>query len=263
MVLGMFLIGCQGETMKASNDDLVELRTINKERWDRLNGRKIYFGHQSVGFNIISGIVSIMNYVPDIKLHFDETNKPEDFNKPIFGHSRVGKNQNPISKMDDFKQEIENGIGSKVDIAFFKFCYVDITRDSDVNALFLRYGGVMDELIAKYPNVKFVHVTVPLTAIPRSPGTVILKLLGRITQDHEDNVKRCVFNKKLVDKYGKQVFDLAFFESSYNNGRRSFFTKDNSMYYSLSQMYTCDGGHLNKTGSVRIAEKLISFLKDL
>ena len=33
-----------------------------------------------------------------VKLNIVETNEPSEFDKPLFAHSRVGENQDPISK---------------------------------------------------------------------------------------------------------------------------------------------------------------------
>ena len=46
-----------------------------------------------------------------------ETSGPADFKAGIFAHSRVGKNTDPKSKVNEFVKFVENGIGGKADIA--------------------------------------------------------------------------------------------------------------------------------------------------
>ena len=74
-----------------------------------------------------------------IKLNIVETIDPSEFNAPIFAHSRVGKNVDPKSKIDAFIGYMTQGIGDRADIAFFKLCYVDIEKGTDVAGLFKYY----------------------------------------------------------------------------------------------------------------------------
>ena len=71
---------------------------------------------------------------------------------------------------------MEKGIAEKVDIAFFKFCYVDITRETNIERLFEHYVNVMSYLNDKYPGVKFLHVTVPIQETPTNIKTIIKKI---------------------------------------------------------------------------------------
>ena len=99
---------------------------------------------------------------PQIKLNIVETRNPDDFNKGIFAHSRVGKNVDPKSKIDEFAKFTEQGIGENADIAFFKFCYVDVRSETDSQKVFDDYKKSMSNLTKKYPKTNFIHVTVPL-----------------------------------------------------------------------------------------------------
>jgi hypothetical protein len=242
--------------------DLSELKSISQDKWNKLTNRKIYFGHQSVGFNIIDGIKNILSELPNIKLNIQETNNQDDFDKPILAHSKIGKNFDPISKCEDFKTNIENGIGNMVDIAFLKFCYVDIDSKTDINTVFKHYVETMEYLKTRYPKVKFLHCTVPLTITPLGIKTKIKRLIQYPIWTDPDNIKRCEFNSLLLEKYGREgdVFDLAKCESTYRNKKVSFFIKNNKKYYSLLPEYSNNGGHLNKTGKLFVGMKLLEFL---
>jgi hypothetical protein len=62
---------------------------------------------------------------------------------------------------------MDAGAGGKVDIAFFKFCNVDIMRDSDPQENFESYSAAMEELKNRYPSTKFLHITVPIRSAPK------------------------------------------------------------------------------------------------
>jgi lysophospholipase L1-like esterase len=78
----------------------------------------------------------------------------------------------------------------------------------------------------------------------------------------EDNMKRSIFNRMLKEKYGSRVFDLAGVESTYPDGAKAEFSKNNGKFAYLIPAYSDDGGHLNKLGKQRIAEELIRFLSN-
>ena len=135
--LGLFLFigvvllltsGCSGDDMdinQHSNEQIKTISQIPKEKWDNLSKKKIFFGHQSVGNNIILGVNEIESNNPQIQLNIVETRDIADFEKAIFSHfSNIGENDNPISKVEDFVQLMNDGLADKTDIAFLKFCFL-------------------------------------------------------------------------------------------------------------------------------------------
>ena len=98
----------------------------------------------SVGYNIIDGIKDIMKSNPAIKLNIQETTDISKFNNGVFAHSRNGENVKPKTKVDAFVKTMDSGLAKQVDIAFFKFCYVDFNKNTDVNDLFKYYTSAMD-----------------------------------------------------------------------------------------------------------------------
>jgi len=189
---------------KLMNDILTGKLTIQdvpQKKWDELAQKKIYFGHQSVGFNIIDGIKHILAENPHIKLNIIETRKPSDFNVAVFAHSRIGINENPQSKTEDFLQLMDSGIGNKVDIAFHKYCFIDVTGNSDIENIFDNYVMKMKKMTKEYPDVKFIYVTIPLTTIQTGPKAWIKKVLGRPVGGFDANIKRNNYNKLLIPTY--------------------------------------------------------------
>ena len=129
------------------------LEGVTESSLKKLADQRIYFGHQSVGFNIIEGINDIMKENHQIRLKVIETNDPADMNKPIFAHSRIGKNTYPQSKIDAFASFIEKGIGKKANIAFFKLCFADIIGTTDVNRIFEFHKNTMSHVKKEYPHL--------------------------------------------------------------------------------------------------------------
>ena len=242
------------------------IKDVPASAWEKLSQKKIYFGHQSVGFNIIDGIKDLMKKNPQIRLNIVETNNPADFKVKLFVHSMVGKNHDPESKISDFEKLMEKGVGSAADIAFFKFCFVDIGAETNVINLFTKYKNSLGQLKRKYPETTFIHVTVPLRTSKTSFKTLIKKILGKKDiWEYDRNINKNEFNQLLRKEYeGKEtVFDLAMIESTYSDGRMSTFKKEGQIYYSLVPDYSNDGGHLNDAGSKKVAEQLLILLANL
>ena len=269
LLLPLFLmllnIICKGEIMYAKNISFKSLEEIPESNLKRLSNYKIYFGHQSVGYNIIDGINDILQEHESMRLNIVETSNAADFKTPIFAHSRVGKNTQPISKVDAFLSFIEDGIGDEADIAFFKFCYVDFDADTDINKIFDYYRTKMSNLKELYPQTTFVHVTVPLTARQTGIKAAVKKILGRPLWGYDDNIKRNQFNDLLREEFGKEklLFDLALIEATFPDGSGNVHQKDGQSFQALVLEYTYDGGHLNEKGRRIVAEQLIIFLSNL
>ncbi len=251
--------------MEPSKTTFPSIKDVPAEAWQKLSQKKIYFGHQSVGNNILDGVRAVMKENPQIKLNIVELSKLNDFEKPVFAHSGVGKNEDPRSKCEDFADIIDKKIAGKADIAFFKFCYVDIMPATDVGRLFESYRSTLASLKEKYPKVVFIHVTTPLTSLQAGPKAWIKKLIGKPLRGYDDNIKREQFNGILKKEYeGKEpIFDLANIESTTVEGARLVYERDGKTYPALLPTYTDDGGHLNEQGRKIVAEQFLIFLANL
>lgn len=252
--------GSRSNIMQSDQKKVVEKSIV------QLSGKKIFFGHQSVGFNIIDGIGDLFNQTSGKKLNIMETRNPADFNQPVFAHATIGANCDPSSKLADFEKILLSGVGDKVDIAFFKFCYVDITAGSDVEKIFREYADTMSQLKKRYPKVTFVHITVPLMTINKGLKAKIKTMIGRGNRgEYDDNIKRNEFNSRLLKEYGgkEPVFDLASIEATAPDGRVESFSVGEKPYTALYPAYSSDGGHLNENGRRKIAEKLLLYLSSL
>lgn len=242
---------------------LINMNSINnvsQEKWDKLAGKKIFFGHRSVGYNMIDGIKAHLAENPNLKLNIEEGNSPSFFDHPVFAHSKNGQNTDPKSKIDAFYKELDGGLGDKVDIAGFKFCYIDFDNSTDINEIFLKYKLKMNEISDKYPHIKIIHFTVPLRTFQRGPKEFIKKLIGKDI-GLADNTARQQFNDLLLNEFKEQpIFDLAKYESTYLDGQREFSIINNEKIYSMVPIYSTDGGHLSEIGKHYLGGKLLLFL---
>lgn len=261
----MCLVACDGGKMteKLTFDDF---KGVPASSWKALSEKKIYFGHQSVGFNIMDGVADLMKEFPDIKLNIVETKETSKFKKGIFAHSRVGKNGDSISKIDEFKEIIEDGLGESADVAALKFCYVDIRSDTNIEKVFNNYVESIDLMKNKYPNLDIVHFTEPLTVTRVTWKTLIKKLMGKKDiWEYTENIKRNQYNELLIERYKNKepILDIAALQSTYLDGKRSTFKVSGKTYYSMAREYTHDGGHLNEIGRKRVAKELLLLLANL
>jgi len=260
----ILLSACSSEEGMIEKVTIPSMNEVSSEEWKNLVSKKIYFGHQSVGENIIDGIVDVMKENKNIQLNIKESKNGEELDSVNILHSSIGKNGDPIGKIEDFKKQISSGIGSKADIAFAKFCFWDIQKTSDLDAIFSEYKTTVDELKKEYPDTTFMHLTVPLMS--HSNG-VMARIKRLFREDNGDlaNIKRNELNNMILNEYqGKEpVFDIAKYESTLPGGERTYFVKDGEQYYYLPDAYTEDGGHLNEKARKFIAEQMLIKLSEI
>ena len=221
-----------------------EIKDMNyKPNTNNIINKSIYFGHQSVGNNILDGIKDIN--IPELNIH--------DF--------YIGENRNPISKIKHFENFIFNELkeGNQIDVATMKLCFVDITSETNIKGIFLEYVLMINRLKKDYPNLNIVHITVPLTNENLSLSTrikrIIKSVLGKPTYDRKANFTRNKYNNFLRKEFPNEtIFDLAKLESrGYNEYGSPALVLD----------FSDDGGHLNVVGRRNIAKKFIEFLNNI
>jgi hypothetical protein len=251
------VVGCKGENMKV---DLSELKAVPQEKWEQLSRKRIYFAHQSIGYNIVSGLESIKDHVPQMQLNIVETKDFDSIMSGAFMHSSIGRNCDPVSKFEDFEKVMSKA--DNIDIALLKLCYIDIDETTDLKEIFDKYVYTYDNLEKKHPNVKFIHMTVPLRISSAPWKNFIKTIIGKPLSEQQINIKRNQFNQMIIEKYGSTglVFDIAGFESTYPSGRKQTFSSKGEKYLSLVPAYTDDGGHLNPLGKKIIASEMLKFL---
>ena len=244
---------------------------ITDAQWSRLAQRTVFFGHQSVGRNIMEGVEELMKAEPRIKLRVVRSPRPFTVGGPAFVHFDIGQNYDPASKDTAFAAALDGpGADSSGAIAMYKYCFVDVGPNTNPDSLFAEYVRTTDAVRAKHPGITIVHVTLPLYSTQPAPKlkAFVKRMLGRgESPEVANNVKRNRFNALLRAKYagtsGEPLFDLADIEATHADGRRSAFVLDGQTIYTLAPELTSDGGHLNAAGRKAVAEKLLVLLASL
>jgi len=266
IIILLLFFSCSGGNMPEQKVTFPSIKDVQIEKWQKLTKKKIYFGHQSVGFNIMDGIKDVMKEHPEIKVNIVETADESDFKVGLLAHSRVGKNADPKSKITGFIEFIDSGIGKKADAAALKFCFVDIEARTDVKGLFSSYNNSITQIEKKYPDMTVIHFTEPLTTTKTTWKTWIKKMIRKKDiWEYDHNVKRNEYNEMLEKKYeGKEpILDIAKIQSTFPDGSRCSFMRYGKKYYSMVPEYTHDGAHLNELGCKKVAEQFLILLANL
>jgi len=236
---------------------------------------KTYFEHASVGRNILNGVQKLIadglalkrgtwktwapvdddgkpTYYTDgndsLGYVFDETSMNETkegtikswfaSNTGLFDNARG--NPSAADKIDYFRAAVDTyGIGSSVDVAIMKFCWIDPSADlSD-------YEAMMTSLQSAYPDLVLVYCTIPLTNSADS-----------------DTAARNTFNNALRSYCSTNnlwLFDIADIESHKPDG--TAYTDAETGAELEWPDYSYDSGHMNAGDyDVRPAKALITLL---
>jgi hypothetical protein len=251
----------KGDCMLTAADvDLSPLDRVSEATWSRLGQMRIFFGHQSVGFNIIAGLEDIQKRKPRIRLNIVETRDPAALTQGVFAQCPIGRNQHPDEKIDDFAKVLEGGIGGRADIALFKLCYIDFNSETDVASVFQRYRETMSRLQAANPGMTLIDATVPLTTVERGAKSRIKAMLGRTLHGYDENEKRAQYNDMVrgeAKTAARPLLDLARIESTLPDGVTASFKVDGRSVPCLAECYTNDGGHLNEAGRMIAARDML------
>lgn len=186
-----------------------------------------------------------------------------DLGTPAFYHSRVGRNDHPLEKIEDFAAVVA-AMGPEPGIAMLKLCYADIHRHTDVDQLFATYRRRVDDLRSRLPALTIVHSTVPLTIVENWKGRLRATLTGAATE-RQRNAVRQRYNDLMRTAFATRepLFDIARLEATLPDGGRTLFAIAGASAERLAAEYTDDGGHLNARGRRMVAEQLLILLARL
>ena len=215
---------------------------------------RVFFGHFSGGMNVLDAVPGVYADHGVSAPPIERGGTQPGPNGGFIAHQFIGKDDKPLLKLEDFDRTMRGGMGRQVDVALMKFCWADIYSNTDVDALFARYRDTMAALERDFPNVTFIHVTVPLTTEPglvTELKTRLKTLLGRRDgRGQPANVTRERLNALIRGEYaGRHLFDLAAIESTKPDGTRVSGRYDTQGYFALYDGYASDMGHLNAVGS--------------
>lgn len=249
------LLGC-GET-KREEGKMAATTQISAAEWQALAQKRVVFGHQSVGQNILDGMQFLASKA-GVNLPIVKSRSPVASGG--INHFFVGENEKPFSKLADFASALEGGAGQGADIALVKFCYLDFNGNSNAKEIAEQYIATLDRLSQKFPSTTFVAVTAPLTVAQTGPKAWIKRLLGRVPSGYADNAVRNEFNDLLRAHYQKgRLFDLAKIETE---GAGAYEYQGRSIQV-LNPALTYDDGHLNSQGGQIVAARLVKILLEV
>lgn len=226
----------------------------------RIAQRRIFFGHQSVGMNLLDGVNQLAT-MAGVPIRIDEVKTASTVESAMIGHAFIAENGSPFKKLKSFEQAM-GAKSTNLDIALMKFCYVDFTEETNANELFERYRATLDVLRAKNPGTIFVHVTAPLTVVQGGTKDRLKQLFGKAPYGTLENMRREEYNALLRQAYKgyEPIFDLARVESSSPDGSVVSVKWKGRVIPVMFQDYSDDGGHLSATGKLLAARELISVL---
>lgn len=242
---------------------MASLADISQDEWDALARRQIFFGHQSVGGNILDGVAGLLRENPHIRLTVVQSRDLRPAG-PALRHAGVGRNDYPLEKIEDFVGVASSTFGPEGGVAMVKLCYTDIHEDTDPVALLAEYRRRMDDLRQANPGLTIVHFTVPLTGVENWKGRLRAALTGQPTQ-RVRNALRHRYNELLREAYAgrEPLFDIARLESTLPDGSRVFYRQGDAEIPLLASQYTEDGGHLNAAARRMVAEQFLVTLARL
>ena len=241
------------------------LSSLTAEEKAALTRRRIFFGHQSVGSNIMEGVAALAHEDPSLGLRVADLAGVPAPSGGFFAHDKVGQNGQPAGKTDDFASKVDGRLAGRVDVALHKYCYIDINDRSNPSALFAHYRDTMAALRRQHPEVTFVHVTAPLTHVQKGPKVLVKRLIGRPPGGYLDNLRREQFNELMRREYAgrEPLFDLAAVEATRPDGSEERFSWKGRTGRALYPAYGSDGRHLNDRGRRHVAAQLIVMLATL
>lgn len=262
VVLQLILLFCMNCDQKHS---IIEGKSMEiRNDLKILATKRIFFGHQSVGQNIVEALKDIAQQNSEADFHIVTPMDDEKLPAHFFAEGKIGRNQQPELKCKDFQEQLQNSLGSQLDFALMKFCYIDFDVKTDVEKLFSTYKNTIDTLKRQFPSITFIHVTAPLEAKTPAWKFVLKKILLRNDDADKKNIKRCEYNQLLRESFKTEpIFDLAAVESTFPDGRRQIHDANGKKYFSLIWDYSDDGGHLNSLGAERAAVSLIKTLSNV
>lgn len=249
LLLLVVLAACGSEPR--SPDAPVVNESLSTSEHETLLSTTIFFGHQSVGRDLLAGMVECL---PELRVVRGIDGAIVE--GPVLIESSIGRNGDPRSKDQAFLDAVSQlPEGS---LALYKYCYVDMGADTDPDSLYAAYTRTLQRAADRGVNV--VAVTMPLTTVAPTWKYGLKRLTGRVT-DRELNLRRERFNRRLRESsHPWPLIDLARLEATAPDGSMRTVSYHGVAVPVLAAEYTSDGSHLDQRGRQFVAPR---FLRDL
>ena len=224
---------------------------------------QIWFGHQSVGNNIMhgtngdntntAGLAYYINLYPAAGItNVYEPSSISQIPAGTFGDGHIGSNQAPSGKITAFQNGVITTFGGNLDYAFMKFCWYDfgwngseVTTEAQADSLFTSYQNMVSSITSGCSTI-LLHCTVPLT----------YRALDAY------NSLREYYNDKVRTAYSLtgRLFDIADWQSRDVDGNQVLY---NNVRELNSIWNAGDGGHMNADGCNMMAKKLLNLFESI
>lgn len=225
---------------------------------ERIKAARIFFAHQSIGADILSGLDRVLDPERRIQPRLVAEGAASELHKSYFAHARVGRNGDPESKLDAFARWIDSDLGETPQVALLELCYADLHPGTRVDGLFERMRSTFRSLATRHPRTCLVPVTVPLLTTPGGLGGWLRGFTGIGDGMAQANMRRGELNRCLRAEFRREcLFDLARIEATGPDGALHRFERNGAFFESLAPVNSYDGAHLNAVGQVRAARELL------
>jgi len=258
----LLLTACKEPSVPQSSAAVPAAQDLSAEQQQKLKTRRIFFGHQSVGGNVMDGLGKLAEAGTPVPLKVEKTLNLDSSQAGVLAHEWIGENEHPKTKLDALDAAVR-GSASGADVVMFKFCYTDFGKDVDPAQVFAAYRDEVRALRSLRPGLTLVHITTP---VPEPEGTIaymLRKARGKMTL-RERIAKINRYNDLLKQEFGgkEPLFDLALLESQGPDGNRATVAEGGQALGVLNPAWSADGSHLNDAGRTAIAKQLLVFLAD-
>ena len=216
----------------------------------------VYFEHASVGQNVVDGIDALASSTDLSSGHAswsDESTAISWFasNDGLVDNHRG--NPGAEAKISTFQGDMTDALAAAVDVAMFKFCWIDAPEgETAATTLFDSVRRVMEALEAAYPSVAFVWWTMPIETEQTSYGYDI-----EARQSYNDKVRAYCGDQ------GKWLLDIADIEGHDETGEAATLDIGGTSYEALCPDYAADTGHLNSAGAQKLAKAYWRLLAEI
>src|SRR4051812_28830614 len=112
------IAACGKQLQYPGTRTMYQLDSVSADQWKRLSERTIYFGHQSVGANIVEGIRDVEAAHPEIRLRVSSAERSAA--PGVLNDFYIGRNEDPESKNDAFVAATRGAIGEQP-VLMFKY----------------------------------------------------------------------------------------------------------------------------------------------
>lgn len=258
----LWLLGSPGDEGSTTTSSRERVSTeVSAEALTAMGGTRVFLGHQSVGANVMDGLRLVYQREGQEAPPVVEADQDLPEKGGLLAHALIGANEDPLGKIQDFDRRLRAGLGGTVDVALMKLCYIDIRSDTDVDALFTTYRDTLRALERDYPDVTFLHATVPLTTEAGFVARMKTRLGGSDRFGQAENVARERLNTLIRREYpADRLLDLAAIESTAPDGTRASGRFKGQEYHVLHPGYALDEGHLNDLGASTAAAALVRLI---